>query len=138
MTALTALVRLLYRNRFSDLCYGYTAFWRRLLPVLEPEAPGFEIEAQLNTRALVRGLKVFEVPSFERVRIYLSYVPPLFLVIAVPRLWTGAYAPMLVKLKFFAGLNLHEAAAALGVPPRSADRLWAFARAWLVDALDPS
>jgi thioesterase domain-containing protein len=66
---LTAVVRLLFRNRFSDLCYGYTAFWRRLLPVLEPEATGFEIEAQLNTRALARGLKVFEVPSFERVRI---------------------------------------------------------------------
>jgi amino acid adenylation domain-containing protein len=67
--ALTLVVRLLYRNRFSDLCYGYTAFWRRLLPVLEPEAPGFEIEAQLNARALARGLRVFEVPSFERLRI---------------------------------------------------------------------
>ena len=38
---------------------------------------------------------------FERGRIYLSYAPTLFLVIAVPRLWTGAYAPMLVKLSFF-------------------------------------
>ena len=42
-----------------------------------------------------------------------------------------------MKLKFFAGLTLHEAAAALELPPRSADRLWAFARAWLADALDP-
>jgi thioesterase domain-containing protein/acyl carrier protein len=67
--ALTTVVRLLYRSRFTDLCYGYTAFWRRVLPILEPEAPGFEIEAQLNTRALTRGLKVFEVPSFERLRI---------------------------------------------------------------------
>jgi thioesterase domain-containing protein len=67
--ALVALVRLLYGGRFSDLCYGYTAFWRRLLPVLEPEAPGFEIEAQMNMRALARGLRVCEVPSFERVRI---------------------------------------------------------------------
>jgi RNA polymerase sigma factor (TIGR02999 family) len=50
----------------------------------------------------------------------------------------NAPAAELVKLKFFAGLTLHEAAAALSVPPRSADRLWAFARAWLVDALDPS
>jgi RNA polymerase sigma factor (TIGR02999 family) len=46
-------------------------------------------------------------------------------------------AAELIKLKFFAGLTLHEAASALGLPARSADRLWAFARAWLVDALDP-
>jgi RNA polymerase sigma factor (TIGR02999 family) len=46
-------------------------------------------------------------------------------------------AAELVKLKFFAGLTLHEAAAALSIPPRSADRLWAFARAWLAEALDP-
>ncbi|MBO0684422.1 MAG: hypothetical protein J2P45_14795, partial [Candidatus Dormibacteraeota bacterium] len=66
---LTVVTRLLYRNSFSDLCYGYTAFWRRLLPVLELEAPGFEIEAQMCVRALARGLTVYEVPSFERVRI---------------------------------------------------------------------
>jgi RNA polymerase sigma factor (TIGR02999 family) len=50
---------------------------------------------------------------------------------------TNPQAADLVKLKFFAGLTLKEAAAALGLPPRSADRLWAFARAWLIDALDP-
>ncbi len=37
----------------------------------------------------------------ERVRVYLSYVPTIFLVIAVPRLWTGEYAPMMTKLSFF-------------------------------------
>jgi RNA polymerase sigma factor (TIGR02999 family) len=41
----------------------------------------------------------------------------------------------LVKLRFFAGLTLDEAAAALGVAPRTADREWAFAKAWLFDAL---
>jgi RNA polymerase sigma factor (TIGR02999 family) len=41
----------------------------------------------------------------------------------------------LVKLRFFAGLSLDEAAAALGLARRSADRQWAFARAWLADAL---
>jgi RNA polymerase sigma factor (TIGR02999 family) len=37
----------------------------------------------------------------------------------------------LVELRHFAGLSVSEAAAALGVSPRTADRLWAFARAWL-------
>src|SRR5215203_419966 len=37
----------------------------------------------------------------ERLRIYLCYLPTIFLVIAVPKLWTGDYAPMFVKLKFF-------------------------------------
>jgi RNA polymerase sigma factor (TIGR02999 family) len=46
-------------------------------------------------------------------------------------------AAELVKLKFYGGLNRHEAAAALGLPPRTADRLWAFARAWLFDDLGP-
>jgi len=37
----------------------------------------------------------------------------------------------LVKLRFFAGLTLAEAAAALGIPRRSVDRLWVYAKAWL-------
>ena len=41
----------------------------------------------------------------------------------------------LVKLRFFAGMTLDEAAAALGLARRSADRQWAFARAWLFSAL---
>jgi RNA polymerase sigma factor (TIGR02999 family) len=44
-------------------------------------------------------------------------------------------AAELVKLRFFAGLTLGEAAGALGLPRRTADRHWAFARAWLADAL---
>lgn len=41
----------------------------------------------------------------------------------------------LVKLRFFAGLSLDEAAQALGLPRRTADRYWAYARAWLYHAL---
>ncbi len=49
-----------------------------------------------------------------------------------------ADAAALVKLRLFAGLGLGEAAASLGIPRRSADRDWAFARAWLLEALgDP-
>jgi RNA polymerase sigma factor (TIGR02999 family) len=49
---------------------------------------------------------------------------------------TNAQAAELVKLRFFAGFTQQESAAALGLAARSADRLWAFARAWLIDALD--
>jgi RNA polymerase sigma factor (TIGR02999 family) len=41
----------------------------------------------------------------------------------------------LVKLRFFAGLTLKDAAAALGLPRRTANRYWAYARAWLYEAL---
>lgn len=58
---------------------------------------------------------------------------------ALERLATrNPQAADLVKLKFFAGFTLHEAALVMGLSTRSVDRLWAFARAWLADALDPS
>jgi RNA polymerase sigma factor (TIGR02999 family) len=44
----------------------------------------------------------------------------------------------LVKLRFFAGLNLDDVAASLGISRRTADRYWAFARAWLYQALSGS
>jgi len=40
-------------------------------------------------------------------------------------------AAELVKLRYFAGLSIPEAAEVLEISPRSADRLWAYARAWL-------
>jgi RNA polymerase sigma factor (TIGR02999 family) len=43
-----------------------------------------------------------------------------------------AQAARLVELRYFAGLSIPDAAQALGVSPRTADRLWAFARAWLL------
>lgn len=63
-------VRLLFGGSFSDLCYGYNAFWRRILPVLALDGDGFEIETMMNVRALAAGLKVMEVPSFEAPRVY--------------------------------------------------------------------
>ena len=44
-------------------------------------------------------------------------------------------AAELVKLRYFAGLTIPEAADALGISPRSADFLWAYARAWLLRSL---
>jgi RNA polymerase sigma factor (TIGR02999 family) len=45
-------------------------------------------------------------------------------------------AAELVKLRYFAGLSLPDAARTLGMAPRSADRLWVYARAWLRRAID--
>jgi RNA polymerase sigma factor (TIGR02999 family) len=46
-----------------------------------------------------------------------------------------AQAAELVKLRYFAGLSILEAAEVLNISPRSADRLWAYARAWLRRAI---
>ena len=46
-------------------------------------------------------------------------------------------AAQLVKLRYFAGFGHEEAAAAMGMSRREADRLWALARAWLFQRLAP-
>jgi DNA-directed RNA polymerase specialized sigma24 family protein len=43
----------------------------------------------------------------------------------------------LVKLRYFAGMTLAEAAAALGISTATADRQWRYARAWLARQLRP-
>jgi glycosyltransferase involved in cell wall biosynthesis len=64
------LTRLFFGGNYTDLCYGYNAFWRRVVPVLELDGSGFEIETMMNIRALRAGLRVAEVPSFEAPRIF--------------------------------------------------------------------
>jgi RNA polymerase sigma factor (sigma-70 family) len=44
-------------------------------------------------------------------------------------------AAEVVKLRFFAGLTLEQAGQVLGCTERTAKRHWAFARAWLYDAI---
>ena len=68
--ALTTLVRWLFGGRYTDLCYGYNAFWADVVPLLELDADGFEIETLMNIRALRANLKVAEVASFERARLH--------------------------------------------------------------------
>jgi RNA polymerase sigma factor (TIGR02999 family) len=45
-------------------------------------------------------------------------------------------AAELVKLRFFAGLTVRQAADVLGVAPRTADFLWAYARSWLLQKIE--
>jgi glycosyltransferase involved in cell wall biosynthesis len=56
---------LLFGSRFTDLCYGYCAFWRRDLDRLALTADGFEIEMELILSAVKSGLNIAEVPSME-------------------------------------------------------------------------
>lgn len=67
---LTQAVRLTFGGRYSDLCYGYMAFWRHVLPAFDPGVPGFEVETFLNVRALAAGLRIVEVASYESPRIH--------------------------------------------------------------------
>jgi glycosyltransferase involved in cell wall biosynthesis len=64
------LVRLLFGGHYSDLCYGYNAFWKSILGRFDLDGDGFEIETLMNVRVLRAGLQVAEVPSFEARRIY--------------------------------------------------------------------
>lgn len=68
--SLNAAVNLLYHSRFSDLCYGYSAFRRSCLDALELQAVGFEIETEMVVNALRAGLRITEVPSLELRRRY--------------------------------------------------------------------
>ncbi|HXR13928.1 MAG TPA: glycosyltransferase family 2 protein [Solirubrobacteraceae bacterium] len=67
---LTTLANVLHGTHYSDLCYGYNAFWRSCLPLLNVDSDGFEVETLLNLRAAKSGLRVTEVASFELARIH--------------------------------------------------------------------
>src|SRR5260370_4869671 len=67
---LSKLFNLRFRTHFSDLCYGYNAFWRHCLNYVEIDSDGFEIETLINIRIHKAQLKIIEVPSFEYKRIY--------------------------------------------------------------------
>jgi glycosyltransferase involved in cell wall biosynthesis len=82
--ALNGIANFMFKTRFTDLCYGYNAFWSDVLPVLDlpsnkvPDTTaqdmlwgdGFEIETLLNCRVAAAKLHVAEVPSVEKLRIH--------------------------------------------------------------------
>lgn len=67
---LTLCVRLLFGGHFTDLCYGYVAFWSRHVEALKTQADGFEIETALSIRACKAKLHIVEVASFEKPRLF--------------------------------------------------------------------
>jgi glycosyltransferase involved in cell wall biosynthesis len=75
---LNRIANALFGTRYTDLCYGYNAFWAHCVDSFELEwqqpadrrlwGDGFEIETILNTRAAKAGLAITELPSIERPR----------------------------------------------------------------------
>ena len=63
-------VNLLFGTRYTDLCYGYNAFWRQCLPHMHVTCDGFEVETLIHVRVARAGLEVTEVPSIEHERMY--------------------------------------------------------------------
>jgi glycosyltransferase involved in cell wall biosynthesis len=68
-TCLSGTANLLHGTNFTDLCYGYNAFWTRCLPFIALDVPGFEVETLINLRIASAGMKITEVPSYEEERI---------------------------------------------------------------------
>jgi glycosyltransferase involved in cell wall biosynthesis len=78
--ALNRLVNVIYRTKFTDLCYGYNAFRRHCLstidlhPGLESierhHGDGFEVETLINIRIAKAAHDMVEVPSFEQHRLH--------------------------------------------------------------------
>ncbi|MBC7725644.1 MAG: glycosyltransferase family 2 protein [Burkholderiaceae bacterium] len=81
---LNTLTNVLLGTRYTDLCYGYNAFWAHIMPSLELPSihlprredgqmhwgDGFEIETVLNIRIATANMNVVEVPSVEKLRIH--------------------------------------------------------------------
>ena len=61
-------------------------------------AYSFLLHVHLHLWANAHGRPLNRSEDF---RVYLSYVPTVFLLVAVPRLWSGDYEPMFAKLSFF-------------------------------------
>lgn len=66
---LSGTANVLHGTHFTDLCYGYNAFWARCLPFISLDVPGFEVETLINLRIAAAGMKITEVPSYEEERI---------------------------------------------------------------------
>ena len=67
---LVGAVNVLFRTAYSDLCYGYNAFWSHCLPSMCVDCSGFEIETLINIRVTRAQLRVVEVASFEHSRVH--------------------------------------------------------------------
>lgn len=84
---LNSTVNALFATKYTDLCYGFNAFWRRCLDAMclpdvdavEPQwGDGFEVETLINVRVAACDLNIVEVSSYEWDRIHgVSHLKPM-------------------------------------------------------------
>jgi glycosyltransferase involved in cell wall biosynthesis len=67
---LTGLVNALFGTSYTDLNYGYSAFWRRALDAVTIDCEGFEVETLICIRVARADLVVREVACYENRRIH--------------------------------------------------------------------
>jgi glycosyltransferase involved in cell wall biosynthesis len=88
---LNGITNVRYGTGYSDLCYGYNAFWTEIRPILGLDSgssaddptekrwgDGFEVETLINIRVFNAGLRIAEVASYESPRLYgASHLSPV-------------------------------------------------------------
>ncbi len=121
--------------------------WLRMVgpgnPQFEGRAHFFAVAAEAMRRILVdaarRKHSLKRGGAAERTELresHLVQTAPADEMLAVDEALDGLAASQplaadLVKLRYFVGMTMEEAATALGIPLRTAGRLWTYARAWL-------
>ncbi len=144
---LSGLVNVVFGTQYTDLCYGYNAFWSRHLSDLGLDCLGFEIETVMNIRAAKAGLRVQEIPSHERPRVHgesnLRIVVDGWRILkAIATEATDGFPrsyrrqPAALAMRSAVTARRQAAAAALGQPAASAQR--PLDRAAAAQAADPA
>ncbi len=63
-----SLVNLFWHVNYTDLCYGFRAFKSEIIPKLELETTGFEIETEISIEIAKKSISFVEIPSYEYAR----------------------------------------------------------------------
>ncbi len=66
---LATTCNILHGTRYTDVCSGYNAFWKKAINKINLSSNGFEMEQEMNVKVKKAGLKVIEVPCQDKGRV---------------------------------------------------------------------
>lgn len=64
------IVNLFWKTNYSEVCYGFMAFRKEVIPLLKLKAKSFDIEVEIKIQAAKHNLKILQIPSFEKKRAF--------------------------------------------------------------------